>query len=146
MVHIDKGHAKLMNGVNDWALDNAIHTVKGLIMRRRCEAGCICRLSSMNVLGENSKRPIDYWCVQVVYKWESLDGWAAIPRNYSSKDLVLPAPIQAEPGAVYQVGSSYQPGDRLCADLLVLLPLFLLMLPVCGCTVCRLLQTRITKG
>ena len=47
--------------------------------------------------------------VQVAYLWESNDttSWAAIPSGYTSKDLLLPAPIQAEAGTTYQVISLY---------------------------------------
>ncbi|KAF8061401.1 hypothetical protein HT031_004492 [Scenedesmus sp. PABB004] len=33
----------------------------------------------------------------VEYRWESLDGWAAVPAGYAKKDLVLPGPV-AIPG------------------------------------------------
>jgi hypothetical protein len=39
----------------------------------------------------------------VEYLWESLDGWDAIPKSYSSNHLVLPAPVSAEAGKIYEV-------------------------------------------
>lgn len=41
---------------------------------------------------------------QVVYTWESLDGWGGIPSGgYSLKNLVLPAPVPAEAGQTYKL-------------------------------------------
>jgi hypothetical protein len=41
--------------------------------------------------------------LQVEYLWESLDGWAAIPRGYNLKSLVLSAPVQAVAGRTYRL-------------------------------------------
>jgi hypothetical protein len=42
--------------------------------------------------------------VQVIYTWESLDGWGGIPSGgYSLKNLVLPPPVPAEAGQTYKL-------------------------------------------
>jgi hypothetical protein len=45
----------------------------------------------------------EFWLLlQVNYKWESLDGWSAIPADgVAAKDLVLPPPVPAEAGHTY---------------------------------------------
>ena len=44
-----------------------------------------------------------FMVLQVEYQWESLDGWDAIPKKYSSNNLVVLAPIPAEAGKTYRV-------------------------------------------
>jgi hypothetical protein len=42
--------------------------------------------------------------LQVIYTWESLDGWGGIPSGgYSLKNLVLPPPVPAEAGQTYKL-------------------------------------------